>query len=175
MKIEKTMRKRTGWLLILGLLFLTACGGPQAKETMQETKEITSVPGALAFSFPEEWLLKEEDNNLLAENPLTGSSISITYEDLAKRQGGTLIRIQDYLEAIQENLQTAGDYSYSLGLVETKEVYGEQYHSFRAEVPALDGRQYFYVRRIEDTMMVMTVTLFGEDTLETVLQYGRAL
>ena len=44
-----------------------------------------------------------------------------------------------------------------------------------AEVQELNGTQYFYIRRIGDRIMVMMITLFGEDTLEGILGYGKAL
>ena len=83
--------------------------------------------------------------------------------------------MEDYLEAIQENLKTSKDYSYRLGPVEMMELYGKQYYSFMAEVQELNGTQYFYIRRIGDRIMVMMITLFGEDTLEGILGYGKAL
>lgn len=171
---QKVMRKGIWWLLILSLLFLPACTSRQ-EETKKEAEKTISMPGEINFSFPEEWLLHEEENTLLAKNTLTGSSISITCEDLTKKEGGTLIRMEDYLEAIQENLKTSKDYSYRCGPVEMMELYGKQYYSFMAEVPELSGTQHFYIRRIDDRIMVMMITLFGEDTLEGIFGYGKAL
>ena len=65
------------------------------------------MPGGITLSFPEEWTTDEENNRLLIENTVTGSSIMITYEDLAGTPGGDLIHIEDYVEAVFKFSKTA--------------------------------------------------------------------
>ena len=52
----------------------------------------------------------------------TGSAIDIICEDLAKTESGILVRMDDYIIYLQEQLKAAGEYSYSCGEVSTETI-----------------------------------------------------
>ena len=186
------MKKRIGYAGLLALLFLLlcvtgGCKGQEAQEAAAQITELVSSPGNLQFTFPEGWTVKSNSEEgqkegasavhyeFVAEDSLTGSGIAVIYEDLHRIQGGNLIRMEDYLTAFQENLKLSGDYRYSCGEVSLTELYGETYYTFSARVEEPQLTQQFYLRRIEDTVMMMTFTVVGEDSLENLLEYGRSL
>ena len=105
----------------------------------------------------------------------TGSGIDIICEDLTQTESGILVRMDDYIAYLQEQLKIAGEYSYSCGEVSTEKIYGNSYETFTAVIPEWNGTQNYYIRRQEDTMIVMMITVFGEDTLEDILALGKAL
>lgn len=163
-------------------LYLVGC---QTKETEETWKEVTVWKSALAklqFTFPEGWSILSEDeedqeddfsfmSEFVAENRHTGSGISIVYEDLNRIEGGKLIRMEDYVESFQENLKRLDQYQYRCSMVSTIELQAETYYTFGADVEELKLRQQFYLRRIEDKVMVMTITLGEEDQLEDLLLF----
>lgn len=182
------MRKKITALMMLVLLLLCGCKGQQTSEASVQVRELTSQPGGVHFTFPEEWTVYQsgqegdeagstftEEYALVAEHRVTGSGIAIIYEDLNRIQGGNLVRMEDYLTVFQENLKLSRDYHYRCSEVGLTELYGEEYYTFSAEVTQPDLKQQFYIRRMEDRIMVMTVTVSAEDSLQQLLNYGRSL
>ena len=83
--------------------------------------------------------------------------------------------MEDYVRLYREKLMTSKEYTYSCTEAEEAELYQEVYYCFTAQVEETKARQHFYLRRIDDMIMVMTITLYGEDTLENMLEYGKSL
>ena len=182
------MKKRINYIGLFALLTLLLCmlGGckeKEAEEVAVQATEISSEPGRLLFTFPEGWTVStyEEGSSaevrydFVAEDVVTGSGISLLYDDLNRIQGGNLIRMEDYLAAFQENLKLSGNHKYSCSEVTETELLGEVYYTFSAAVAKPQLTHQFYLRRIEDKVMVMTVTLAGEDSLENLLNYCTSL
>ncbi|MCI6812443.1 MAG: hypothetical protein SOX11_02700 [Lachnospiraceae bacterium] len=175
--------KKIGYLILIGIILLSGCSN-QSRKAQTQVHEGTSKPANIQFTLPQEWTVWEnapedskggEETGLLAENTLTGSSIRIQYEDLTAIKGGTLIRMEDYVRLYREKLMTSKEYTYSCTEAEEAELYQEVYYCFTAQVEETKARQHFYLRRIDDMIMVMTITLYGEDTLENMLEYGKSL
>lgn len=161
------MKKIIYWLMASGVILLTACG--KAEQAGNEIRQITHVPGEIVLTVWEGWACHEENDRILIENTTTGSSIMITDEDLSGIPGGNLIHIEDYVEAVLENLKTARDYTYHCQPAEKVQLWGKEYYGFGAEVEENNAVQQFYIRKTDEKMMVITITLFQEDTLDTVL------
>ena len=174
-------------LTILLLCFCLGLTGCQSKEeAMAEIKEVSCKEADISFTLNGLWAESKEEGidietkeeqtvALSVVQKSTGSGIDIICEDLTKTEGGILIRMDDYVAGIQEQLKTSGDYSYSCGDVSTEKVCGNSYKTFKAVIPELGGVQQYYIRRQEDTMIIMIITVFGEDTLEDILSAAKPL
>lgn len=175
------MKKILCAIMLCCMLGITACGTMKTQEAEVIVTQVTSEPGSITFTLTEDWTvqrseeLKETMNpkegqvyDLFARNNETGTNINILYEDLTQTEGGTLVRMNDYITALKESLESSKDYSYSCTEAVAEELSGEEYQVFSTKVPELEGTQYFYIRRIDDTMMIMIISVFGEDTLESV-------
>ena len=178
------MKKKFCMMLLCSMLGMTACSQPSTQQTQTVITEVSSQPGGVAFLLTEEWTVQRAEElaetmnlkegqtcDLLAENTTTGTYINILYEDLTKTEGGILIQMEDYVKYIQENLQLSEQYTYTCTEPVIQNLHGVEYYTFEAQVsiPQQKGTQYFYIRRIDDTVMVMSIGVFGEDTIESLL------
>lgn len=178
------MRKTIYILLLCCMLGLAACSQADIQQTRETVTEVNSEPGGVAFTLTEEWIVQRAEElaasmnlkegqtcDLLAQNTKTGTYINIIYEDLTKTEGGTLIHLEDYVKNIQENLQISSEYTYTCTEPAIQNLHGTEYHTFEAKVsmPQQQGTQYFYIRRIDDTVMIMAIGVFGEDSIESLL------
>lgn len=172
-------------LLIISMLGLTACNTKTKKETLAQTTEAVSKLGEISFTLNGYWNLQQGEEieessvsdsqtyDLMATHTETGTNISIIYDDLTQSSGGTLVRIDDYVTAVQESLKISSDYSYKCSDISFVNLHGKEYQTFSSEVAEMGAKQHFYIRRIDDTMMVMMITLYGEDTLEDILELSK--
>ena len=178
------MKKILTVLLLCFCFGLTGCNSKE--EAMAVITEIPCETAGVSFSLNGLWVIQEEaqanENVGMGQTVVlstykeeTGSGIDIIYEDLTQTESGTLVRMDDYVAGLQEQLKIAGDYKYSCMDVSTEKVFGNNYETFTADISQLGGTQKYYIRRQEDTMIVMIFTVFGEDTLEEVLALGKTL
>ena len=174
-------------LTILWLCFCLGLTGCQSKEeAMAETKEVSCKEAGISFTLNGLWAESKDEGidietkegqtvALSVVQKSTGSGIDIICEDLTQTESGILVRMDDYIAYLQEQLKIAGEYNYSCGEVCTEKIYGNSYETFTAVIPEWNGTQKYYIRRQDDTMIVMMITVFGEDTLEDILALGKAL
>ena len=180
--------KKIGIILALCCMFcLSACNTKAQEEALAQTTEVTSEPGEISFTFNGYWSLQQGDEidrskesegqsyDFIAKHTETGTNIAIIYDDLTKTEGGTLVRMEDYVEAIRNGMLNSGDYTYQCSEITTKRLHGEEYQVFLAGTDEIEGVQHFYIRRIDDTMMIMVITLQGEDTLENVFNMSKSI
>lgn len=172
--------------LILLCSFLGLAGCNSKEEAMAVITEIPCETAGVSFSLNGLWMIQEEaeaNSNakegqtvaLSTYKEETGSGISVIYDDLTQTEGGTLVRMDDYISGLQEQLKISSEYSYSCGEVSTEKLYGKRYETFSATVSELGGRQHYYIRRQEDTMIIMVISVFGEDNLEEILALGEEM
>lgn len=171
-------------VLILALMLTTAgCGSKKEEEVLAQVTEVVSEPGGIAFTLDGYWKVNEEETksgdgrrvDLEAYHTKTGTDISIIYEDLTETKGGTLVRTRDYVNAVRENMLLASDYTYECSEVTDAVVHGKEYLKFSAMAEETDGILHFYIRRIEDKMMILMITLYGEDTLQDILEKSEGI
>ena len=182
--IQIPMKK---WIYTLLLCIMFGLTGCNAKEEAMAV--ITEVPCELAeikFSVNGLWVIQEEDvaNVNVDEGQTvefstykeeTGSAINVIYDDLTKTEGATLVRMEDYVADIQEQLKISGEYNYACSEVLEETLYGKQYQAFTANVSNLGGVQKYFIRRQDDTMIVVIFSVFGEDKLEEILALGKEM
>lgn len=174
------MRKRITVVLLCCLFGLTACQSKEKEEALAQTTEVVSKIGEVRFTLNGYWSVKPEEEliqlshqsgqiyDLYAHHTQTGSSIQIVYEDLNQWEGGTLVRIKDYVSMVRDCLPNELSFPCECGEVTTTTFEGKEYWTFPVTVEKLSQVQHFYIRRIDDTIMIMIITLQGDDTLESV-------
>ena len=180
----KQMKKTIYMLILICLLGLAGCNSKE--EAMAIITEVPCEEAGVRFSVNGLWVIQEEaeaNANIRAGQEValstykeeTGSAISVIYDDLTKTEGGTLVRMEDYVADIQEQLKISGEYSYACSEVTEETLYGQEYQTFTAEVSNLGGEQKYCIRRADDKMIVLIFSIFGEDTLEEILALGKEM
>ena len=178
------MRKLLYLVLLVCMLGLTGCESKE--EAMAMITEVPCDEAKVTFSLDGLWVIQEEavanvnaaagqTVALSAYKEETGSAISVIYDDLTQTDGGTLTRMEDYIADIQTQLKISETYSYSCGEITTENIYGNDYESFTAEISDMGGKQKYYIRRQDDTMIVLIVSVFGEDKEEEILALGKEM
>ena len=178
------MKKLLFLLLLCSFLGLAGCNSKE--EAMAEITEVPCEAAGVNFSLNGLWVIQEEieaNSNVNAGQTVvlntykeeTGSGISIIYDDLTQTEGGTLVRMDDYVADVQELLKISDEFSYSCSEVSTEKVYGEEYKVFTTVISELDGKQKYFIRRQDDTMIIMVITVFGEDKIEDILALGKEM
>lgn len=169
-------------MLLCSFFSLTGCTSKK-EEAMSVITEIPCEMAGVSFSLNGLWVIQETgtENNagqmvaLSTYKEETDSGIQVIYEDLTKTEGGTLVRMEDYIAGLQEQLKISNEYKYSCGEVSTEELYGKSYETFEAFSQELGATQRYYIRRQEDTMIVMVISLFGGEKLEDILALGKEM
>lgn len=179
------MKKLLYMILMLLCSFFSLTGCTSKKEEAMAV--ITRIPCEMAgvsFSLNGLWVIqeeadiKEDEGQTIALSTYqeeTDSGIQVIYEDLTKTEGGTLVRMEDYIAGLQEQLKNSNEYKYSCGEVSTEELYGKSYETFEAFSQELGGTQKYYIRRQEDIMIVIVISLFGGEKLEDILALGKEM
>lgn len=183
METEINMKKLLGVWCMCALFFMAGC--TRKEEAAAVVREAACKEAEIIFTLNDLWTEHEEkqagEGQMLvfsASEEKTGAGIDIWCEDLSKTQGGTLVRLEDYVSGILEKLKQAeenGDYCYLCSDAQTEEVYGKEYISFQVQVPEMDASQKFYIRRQEDMMTVMIISAFGEEKIEDILSLGKEM
>ena len=81
--------------------------------------------------------------------------------------------MEDYVAAVLEEMETSKEYTYECSEITTRELHGKEYLTFFAQTKEMEGEQHFFIRRIEDAMMIMTITLHEGDLLEDLLKLSK--
>ena len=178
------MRKLLYLLLLCSLLGLAGCNSKE--EAMATVVEAPCKEAGIKFTLNGLWVVKsgEEANADVAEGQKillsashqeTGAGIDIISEDLTKTEGGTLIRMDDYLADIQEQLKISGEYNYSCSDISKEKIYDKEYRVFTTAIEELSGKQKYFIRRQDDTMIIMVISVFEEEKIEDILALGKEM
>lgn len=178
------MRKLLYLLLLCSFLGLTGCDSKE--EAMAMVVEAPCKEAEINFTLNGLWVVKSEEEanvDILAGQKVvlsayqqeTGAGIDIICEDLTQTEGGTLVRMDDYVADVQEQLKISEEFSYSCSEVSTENVYGEEYQVFTTTISELGGKQKYLIRRQDDTMIIMVITVFEEEKIEDILALGKEM
>ena len=177
--------KKVIYLLLICIVFcFTGCNSKE--EAMAIITEVPCEVAGIRFSLNGLWMIQEEEIansnteagqevELSAYKEETGSAINVIYDDLTKTEGATLVRMDDYVADIQEQLKISSEYSYACSQVIEESLYGQKYQTFTATVSNLGGEQKYYIRRQDDTMIIILFSIFGEDKTEEILALGKEM
>lgn len=101
--------------------------------------------------------------DMVARDPYSGTNVIILYENLALTQGGLAYDAKHYIEASNEVLQQTGMYDTFSEIGETS-INGEVYitQNIKGDISGLASDQYYFVRRIDDYMLTVIISLFGD-------------
>ncbi|MBR5598075.1 MAG: hypothetical protein IKW30_11795 [Lachnospiraceae bacterium] len=177
--------KRIIYLLLFCFVFcLTGCNSKE--EAMAIITEVPCETVGISFSLNGLWMIQDEAmaNSNVEEGQTvflstykeeTGSAINVICDDLTKTEGATLVRLEDYIADIQEQLKISSEYSYACSEVTKESLYGQEYQTFSATVSNLGGEQKYYIRRKDDTIIILLFSVFGEDQLNEILALGKEM
>ena len=171
--------KKLIYLMILSLLMLTGCNNKKREELLQEKKEITCEKAEIIFTLNGLWEVEEskEINNTFTElsacHSETGTRIIVMHKNLENNMGDSILRLEDYIEAVKENLKISEEYNYSVGETTKTILYGKEYDSFTANAEKLNARQQFYMKKKDNELTIIIISLYGEDKLKDVLELGK--
>lgn len=173
------MRKISYIILVLICTFFSLTGCISKKEeAMAVITEIPCEQAGVRFSLNGLWVIQEETETTVNERQTvafsaykeeSGSGIQVICEDLSQTEGGTLVRMNDYVIGLKEQLESSNDYQYSSSEITTENLCGNNYETFTVSDSELGGKQQYYIRRQEDTIIIMVITIFGEDNQEDIL------
>lgn len=168
---------------LLGAFFaMTGCNFKE--EAISEVREAICEEAEISFTLNGLWSQSEEEENRLQKGQMlvftaweeeTGSAIDIICEDLTETAGGTLVRMDDYVSGIREQLENSSEHQYSCSDTSVEKIYGKEYVTFQAEIPGMEGKQKFFIRRQENTMVMMVISAFGEEKIEDILALGKEM
>ena len=97
--------------------------------------------------------------DMAVTNPVTGCNLLVLYENLYQYNGGGKTSAKQYLESIKEQLKALGDeYTFDNGLRNTM-IDGELYQVLDVEIVSLSLVRTYYVRRIDNCLLVIIETL----------------
>lgn len=175
------MKRKLLWIMI-SLFLLTGCEGKKSEEAMAVTQEIYCNNTGAVFTFDGYWEVesvqeKEEYRSveLKAKHKETGANILIFHEQLEEIPSGELLRDEDYIEAVKEKLKIADEYSYSVGETTDTILYGKAYETFTAIVSELKAKQQYYIRRENNQLTVITITVYGPDSVREIISLGKKI
>lgn len=161
-------KKTTVFLLLFTLLFSVGCTGGKKEEEPVITP-VSSEEADVTFLLDQNWVNETsqqgQEYDLLVRNILTNSMITVIHEDL-KQTGNRMLLMEDYIETFQEGILSARDYDYECEEAELSKLNEKEYYIFSAREKTMGAEQLYCIRREEDTLIILTFTAFGEDTID---------
>ena len=110
--------------------------------------------------------------DMSAINPFTGSNVIVLYENLAASIGGMQYNEEDYINTVNDYLSQASYYeNLSFGEITEVTVSGHTYFSQEqtATISGIPVAQYYFVRKIDNYMLSIVVTVFSDDDIESIM------
>ena len=166
-------------ILSLSLLFLQGCDSKKKEEAIARVQQVECEYADLIFTLNGLWEMEEtevsEDTSkveLFTTNQETGSNILVYANKMDEEKGEQLIRLDDYIEAVRNTLYASEDQLYTLSEVEESILYGKEMKSFQASTGENFTRQQYYIYPLNDHLITMVITSYGEDSLESLLKLG---
>ena len=131
--------------------------------TDEEIAEMMSVSLSVmteaGMPFTQEMLNLTTIYDMVVQDPSTGASVMILYENLAMSIGGTKCTEDDYLDIIQKQFEEVG-LGYTFGSKGTQTISGSTYKGIDASVTmyGVEMEQSYYVRKLDKYMIAIIVT-----------------
>ena len=173
--------KRIGYLL-LSLSILTGCKEVKREEALAAINEIQCVETGIEFSLNGLWEIEDQNKTengrtieLSAKNKETDAHILVLYEDISVKEGGNIIRTQDYLNNIIENLKVSEEYGFSIKEQQEITLFDKSFISFKARSEVMDAKQQYFINNNSEIITVMVITCYGEDEIADILLLGRGI
>jgi len=150
-----------------------------------EENTYVSDYASLRMAFPDDWdyadaleleemTERDENGNIFsmtdgwAQCKKTGESVIVLYETLSGEDAA--ITAEKYADIVAQALSEEGDIPYNVLGTETRTLCGEEYICLRGEVEGYDMQQHYFIRRIEERMLVIIATVKDENVLNELFQ-----
>ncbi len=109
----------------------------------------------------EEMMKQKDIYDMMAQDPATGSSVMVMYENLAMSLGGTKVKEERYVDQSATMMSQTDAVKYEFGDITKESLGSEEYTLLPASMPDYNGVQYYYVRKIDKYMLGIIITVFG--------------
>lgn len=178
---KRKILKRISYLL-LSLSLLTGCKEAKREEALAIINEIQCEKTGIGFTLNGLWEIEEENKKengrtieLSAKNKETGAHILVFYEDTSEKEGGNIIRTEDYIDNIVENLKISQEYGFSVKEQQEITLFDKSFISFKAGSEAMDAKQQYFINNNNEIITVMVITCYGEEEIADILRLGKAI
>lgn len=168
--------------MAMGICVFCGCQKKEMEEAVAVAQEIICEDAGIVFQLNGLWEIDYDENQqdtktveLWAKQQETGANLLIFHEELEKIKTGDLLRLEDYIESLKENLKIAEDYNYSLQETSQTILYGKSYYTFLATSPKMGARQQYYIRKNEDKITTIVVTVYEDDSIREILALGKKI
>lgn len=142
----------------------TALSDEEISEMMGVGTEIMKESG---LEFSEEMLELQSIYAMMAQNPTTGTNVSLMFENLALSAGGTKLTETDYIDALKSQLEQVG-IPYTFGETTERTIGGNTYVVLEADATDYGAKQFYCVRKSGKYMIASIITITGDDSVEDV-------
>lgn len=174
------MRQKILLIVILSLLFLQGCQTKKQEEAMNRITEYECEVSGLVFHLNGLWerdqeILNEADRRieLSARHLETGTEILVFYNELEEKKGGELLRFDDYIEEITQNLENSEEYDYTVSEVSDTVLYGKGYKTFFAVTEDPSAKHHFYFYYHQNKIMTMVITVYDGESIHNILSLAK--
>ena len=108
--------------------------------------------------------------DMLCQDINTGTNVMVMYDNLAYYIGGTKTDVLQYMDLTKENLSKT-NINYIFGEYTEDVICGNKYNmmSVSVEDTDLSYKQNFYVRKLDDIMIVIVITCMGDDSIDVIM------
>ena len=120
------------------------------------------------MEFSADALEKQTLYDMMCQDPMTGSSVVLFYENLALT-GNTGISETGYIDEAIELLKKAGTVQYDFGKTTEEELCGQTFYVMKADLIDYGASQYYYARKVDKYMLCFVATIASGDDVSDVL------
>lgn len=173
--------KKIIYIIIISMVILSGCSDKNREELIKEVKEVSCEQAGISFTLNGLWEVgevEEKENTkieLSATHSETGTRIVVMHKNIENEMGDSILRLEDYVEVVKENLKISEDYTYAVGESTSTILYGKEYITFPANMEELKARQQFYLKKNENTITIIIISLYEEDVLKDILALGKKI
>lgn len=120
------------------------------------------------MEFSKEMLELQNIYDMMAQDPLAGTNVIVMYENLSMSIGGSKYTEAEYLDLMRQQLESM-DLGFTFGEITDATVGGITYKALSAMYELGGVEQCYYVRKIDNRMLAIIVSVYGDDSIDDVI------
>jgi hypothetical protein len=138
-------------------------------------EEIAALMGQASdlFTDKQKWLIESAKlttiYDMMVQDPETMNNISVMFENLSLSPGGTKVTEKAYLDMVTSQLASLETMTYTFDEPYKTKVNGVDYDTVRASEAEIGITQYYMVRRQDNYMVALIITVVGDTKIDDIL------
>ena len=167
--------------LLLPLSLLAGCKEAKREEALAAINEIQCEETGIGFTLNGLWEIEEQNKTeigrtieLSAKNKETDAHILVFYEEISEKESGNIIRTEDYIDNIVENLKISEEYEFAVKDQQEITLFNKSFISFKARSEVMDANQQYFINNNNEIITVMIITCYGEEEIGDILMLGKS-